>query len=262
VEDPAHPESWLRDVYLEYWDAEKEQWVYVQHLLSDAAVHSHQLATPIDAARFRIVLPWGCCGNVRLAQLVFHGTVLGHSNPDVRAGRPRCTLFDGQSSLLQAIYGNYQLTFDDAYDGKACITVGDAKSDGAFNMAIIHPTAGYIYPDWYVPIAEHPQPGEYRYLQFAWKAMSPSTTGMTLVFNCNTFTVCTGTGSAYPGTPFTKVGDNAPANWTTVTIDLWEAFGRHPFRLGCMGFNSKGGKAGLAQVMLGRSKENLPTAQK
>ena len=157
VEDPAHPESWLRDIYLEYWDAEKEQWVYAQHLLSDAAVHSHQLAVPIDAARFRIVLPWGCCGNVRLAEIVFHGTVLGHANPDVRAGRPRCTLFDGQRSITEAIYGNYKLTFDDAFTGKACLTVGDEKSDGYFNMAIMHPTAGYIYPDWYVPIAENPR---------------------------------------------------------------------------------------------------------
>ena len=32
VEDPAHPESWLRDTVLEAWDATAEKWVPVQPL--------------------------------------------------------------------------------------------------------------------------------------------------------------------------------------------------------------------------------------
>src|SRR5262249_33443256 len=70
VEDPDHPESWLRDAAFEYWDAARERWVFVQPLLSDAAVHTHRFARPVEAARFRIVLPKMLCGNLRLGQVV------------------------------------------------------------------------------------------------------------------------------------------------------------------------------------------------
>ncbi len=96
VEDAAHPESWLRDAAIDYWDAAKELWVPIQPLRSDAAVHTHVFAKPVSAARFRIVLPWGVCGNTRLAEIVFHGQVLGCSHPDVVARRPLAVLFDEQ----------------------------------------------------------------------------------------------------------------------------------------------------------------------
>ena len=46
VEDPAHPESWLRDMRLQYWDAVKEQWLDGPYLLSDAAAHTHWFDAP------------------------------------------------------------------------------------------------------------------------------------------------------------------------------------------------------------------------
>src|SRR5262249_11868268 len=57
VEDPAHPESWLRDANLEYWDAAKSEWVSAQSLLANAAVHTHRLRKPVEASRLRLVLP-------------------------------------------------------------------------------------------------------------------------------------------------------------------------------------------------------------
>ena len=54
VEDPAHPESWLRDARLEYWDAAKEQWAFAQYLTSDTPIHTHKLLKPIEAAKFRL----------------------------------------------------------------------------------------------------------------------------------------------------------------------------------------------------------------
>ena len=80
-EDPAHPESWLRDANLEYFDATKNLWVPVQPLLSNSAVHTHKLAQPIEASKFRIMLPWGVVGNLRLAQIVFHGDVTAAPHP-------------------------------------------------------------------------------------------------------------------------------------------------------------------------------------
>ena len=99
VEDPAHPESWLRDASIDYWDAAKELWVPIQPLRSDAAVHTHMFAKSVSAARFRLVLPWGVCGNTRLAEIVFHGKVLGCSHPDAVAKRPLAVLFDEQEDI-------------------------------------------------------------------------------------------------------------------------------------------------------------------
>src|SRR5262249_34577428 len=65
AEDPRHPESWLRDADFEYWDAAREQWVPVQPLRSNAAVHTHLLARPVESARFRILFPKFLVGNLR-----------------------------------------------------------------------------------------------------------------------------------------------------------------------------------------------------
>jgi outer membrane protein assembly factor BamB len=88
AEDPAHPESWLRDAQFEAWDAAREQWIPVQALLSDSVVHTHRFARPVESARFRLLLPWGVVGNLRMSEIVLHGEVLGGSHPDVAAKRP------------------------------------------------------------------------------------------------------------------------------------------------------------------------------
>ncbi len=85
VEDPRHPESWLRDAVLEAWDTASEKWIPVQPLLSNAAVHTHRLATPVEASRFRLVMPWGLSGNLRLAEIVLHGKKAGPAHPDAAA---------------------------------------------------------------------------------------------------------------------------------------------------------------------------------
>ncbi|MCF7674994.1 MAG: hypothetical protein K9M97_06600, partial [Akkermansiaceae bacterium] len=120
VEDAAHPESFLRDASLDYWDAATEQWVAVMPVLSNQPVHTHQLPNPIEAARWRIMLPWGVCGNLRLAEIVFHGEVLGCSHPDVAARRPLAVLFDEGGDLADSmIHGQNGLGFDlkEAFSG-------------------------------------------------------------------------------------------------------------------------------------------------
>ena len=74
IEDAQHPESWLHDARLEYWDT--DQWVLAQYLTADAAIHSHKLAKPIVAAKFRLACPYGVgwpVGNLRLGEIVLHG---------------------------------------------------------------------------------------------------------------------------------------------------------------------------------------------
>ena len=74
VEDPAHPESWLRDAYIEYWDDAKAQWIFMQPLLSDQPEHTHRFAHPFTAQKFRVVPPFGVVGNLRFGEIVLHGT--------------------------------------------------------------------------------------------------------------------------------------------------------------------------------------------
>jgi len=79
VEDPAHPESWMRDTRLEYWDDTQKTWLLAQTLTSDAAVHSHRLRKPVEASKFRFARPDGAgwpVGNLRLAEIVFQGEKL------------------------------------------------------------------------------------------------------------------------------------------------------------------------------------------
>ena len=79
VEDAAHPESWMRDARLEYWDPAKNAWIFAAYLSADSAAHSHALAKPVEASKFRFTRPDGPgwpVGSLRLGEIVFHGEAL------------------------------------------------------------------------------------------------------------------------------------------------------------------------------------------
>ena len=259
-EPPRHPESWLRDAKLEYWDAAKEQWVFAQELLSNAAVHTHRLARPIEAARFRIVMPRGLCGNLWLGEIVLGGQVLGPSHPDVIAKRPAAVLFDDgedlRSTLVQPHLGlSFQL--EGAYSGGRFLALrGDAKVGTPF-----HPPFGHAIPNWDFEIAEHPQPGQYRYLQLAWKAASPETKAMVLRLGFEPVEVYAGTYAPPDGARGTKVADAPPREWTVVNVDLWEIY-KKPVRIQTMGLAAEGGPAAFDQILLKRAAEVIPPAGK
>src|SRR5262249_7744026 len=183
AEDPAHPESWLRDAEFEAWDTVKEQWVPVQPLLSNAAVHTHQFARPVEASRFRIVLPKWLVGNLRLAQIVLHGEKLGPAHPDVIARRSVAVLFDEGEDLKENLVGEVAFRFEGAYSGGRCLTVpANAHVHPAYQLPF-----GHQIPNWDFEIAESPGPGQYRYLQFAWRALAPETRGMLLRLDSDSF---------------------------------------------------------------------------
>ncbi|MEI5101785.1 hypothetical protein RB200_28835 [Streptomyces sp. PmtG] len=107
AEDPAHPESWLRDVRLQWWDTRAGRWVDGPMLLSDQAVHTHMFSAPLVAAWFRFVTTGGGAwpaGNLRLGELVFHGAVLGNAHRDVIDRRGRATLFEDRKSDLRTLF--------------------------------------------------------------------------------------------------------------------------------------------------------------
>jgi outer membrane protein assembly factor BamB len=261
VEDSAHPESWLRDAELEYWDAVRERWVYVQPLLSNAAIHTHKLAKPIEAARFRIVLPRMLCGNLRLGEIVVHGTKLGSSHPDVVAKRPVAVLFDEGDDLTGYLH-KATMTFKGAFSGGRCLTVSAGEDAYAYAPWLEGSKVfGHTLPNWDFEIVKDPKPGQYRYLQFAWRALAPGTKGMVLrVDDGGPVAVTVLAGERPPGEVVSnprKVADKPPTEWKVVRIDLWEVF-KKPVRIRGMRLASTGGPAAFDQILLGRTAEDLP----
>jgi outer membrane protein assembly factor BamB len=264
VEDPAHPESWLRDLRLEWWDAAREVWQQGPYLLSDSATHSHVLEKPIDAARFRLVsssaASWPV-GNLRLGELVFHGTVLGSSHPDAVARRPVAILFDEHEADLRCLKRPNLLDFryTDAFSGGKCLEL-KKEGDGAPEW---RPPFGHAVPNWDFEIAEKPAAGQYRYLRFAWKATSEETTGISLVL-----------GRAWPGGGVAvSVGDvkwtegvlaekrlpgKPPTQWREETIDLWEITKGKPPRIQALCLRAKGGGALFDRILLLRNPTDRP----
>ena len=256
VEDADHPESWLRDVRLESWDAAAERWRPVQPLLSNAAVHSHRFAQPVEAARFRIVLPKLMYGNVRLAQIVLHGEAIGPSHPDVIAKRPVAVLFDEGDDLKDYLSG-VSFRFEDAFAGGRCLMA----PANANVYPSYQPPTGHVIPNWDFEIAENPGPGQYRYAQFAWKALSPQTKGILLRLDGDGYGKSLGcyAGEFTPqdGMKPQKIADAVPQEWQVVRIDLWEAF-RQPFRIRGLRLATRDGPAAFDQLLLGRSEKDLP----
>jgi hypothetical protein len=259
VEDPAHPESWLRDAAFEYWDIARERWVPVQPLLSDAPVHTHRFARPVEAARFRIVLPKMLCGNLRLGEVVLHGEKLGPSHPDVVARRPVAVLFD-EGNDLRGYLHHATITLKGAYSGERCLTVGAGQAYSFGPWPEGSKAFGHTLPNWDFEIVEEPKPGQYRYLQFAWRALEPGTKGISLRVDDGVHNTVTWHAGELPPaeTPNPKrLADAAPLEWTVVRVDLWEVF-RKPVRIRGLRLASLGGSAAFDQILLGRTEKDLP----
>ncbi len=259
VEDPRHPESWLRDARLQYWSTEKEQWLDGPYLLSDAATHTHWFDKPIEAARLRLVTTGGGAwpvGNLRLGEIVLHGQALGCSHPDVVARRPVAVLFDENESDLKCMCAPLIFKYDGAYSGGKCLALAGA----GLSFPNAQPPFGHVVPNWDFEIVEHPQPGQYRWLQFAWKALSPQTTGITLRLaesHYGGFSFVAGEPTAMEGATIVKQPNAPSLTWQVVRVDLW-ALQKKPLRIRSLGLGATGGGAAFDQILLGRAESDLP----
>ncbi|MER5299394.1 hypothetical protein ABT039_07985 [Streptomyces lasiicapitis] len=270
AEDPAHPESWLRDVRLQWWDTEAGHWVDGPMLLSDKAVHTHMFATPLVASWFRFVTTGGGAwpvGNLRMGELVFHGDVLGNSHRDVVKKRDRATLFEDRASDLRTLtHGALSFQRGDARpEGGTCVRldVTDGVSAADAHPAYFAPF-GHVLPEWDFEIAEHPEPGRYRYFQFAWKATGTATNAMALrigpAWNAPSVVVLAGA-TTWPGAAILAQVDipAPPSTWTTVRLDLWELTrAQADFRVRGLSLRTVGGGALYDQIVLGRTEADLP----
>ena len=260
-EDKDHPESWLRDVRLEWWDPIEEVWQLGPYMLSDAAVHTHMFDVPVSASKFRLVSTGGGSwpvGNIRLSELVLHGTVGSASHPDVVAKKPLAVLFDEKDSDLlprEVMAGDkYIIKYDDSFTGNKCIAVTDAGGAGG----VYHPNyGGHVVPNWKFEVVANPELGQYRYLQFAVKSLSKDTTqigielnGVYLAFGNNNdlFTI---------GVPYV-ISTDIPQEWTTVRVDLWAFRGGRDFIINNLRVGSAGGGSAFDQIVLARTLDDLP----
>lgn len=266
VEDPDHPESWLRDASIDYWDVAAERWVPIQPLLSNAPVHTHVFAKPVEAARFRIMLPWGDCGNLRLAEIAFHGELAGCSHPDVIAKRPLAVLFDEQDDIkADLMHSGNGLSFSlqGAYSGGRCLTLTPKTGAQATAAPLYQQQFGHTIRNWDFEIAEKPEPGQYRYLQFAWRGEAGATgIGLSVAAAGAGQRAFTAGEVKLPElTTGQRISDAVPGKWTIVRVDLWEAF-KKPVRVQAMTLMAAGGAAQFDQIVLGRSEEALPAEKK
>ena len=114
--------------------------------------------------------------------------------------------------------------------------------------------------NWDFEIAENPQPGQYRYLQFAWKAQSPQTKGITLRLaesHFGGYGFAAGQPTASEGATIVKQADAPPPAWRVVRVDLWEV-AKKPWRIRSLFLSVKGGGAAFDQIVLGRTESDLP----
>ncbi|MFE4962026.1 hypothetical protein [Streptomyces sp. NPDC056660] len=277
AEDPAHPESWMRDVLLQWWDARSGGWRDGPMLLSDRAVHSHDV--DLRASRFRFVTTGGGTwpvGNLRFGELVFHGRVLGPSHRDVVENKPLAVLFDDREDDLQDLLADrkgVEIQEGGAYTGTRCLRVPGPLPGarypirhGTFFLDTMH--------DWNFEIVEHPTaPGQYRYLQFAWRALSTDTTGIGLRVGAGGsreadgddqhFGVNAGI-SKWPPAPallteITIPPDEFPTGgWRTVRVDLWARSTGRLKKITQLAVRTDGGGALFDQIVLGRTEADLP----
>ena len=221
-EDESRPESWLRDVYLEVWNSETGVWDFVQPLLSDMPIHYHALSTPVTGGRFRIVMQPGIVSNIRLGELKLFGELIGGSHPDVLAKNDTAILFDEFVDNIRTAFDMNKAYFDYSDAASGAVSFG-VNSDAELWPAWFPPYGHYVR-DWNFEITEYPDPGQYRYLQFSWKADSVSTKGMGIIFGGQYIFLGERKDSALGR--LVKIAGNIPTEWTTVTIDMFWLTGR------------------------------------
>lgn len=267
VEDPAHPVSWLRDVQLQWWDTGAGLWKDGPKLLSDAgAVHTHTFE-PLSSSRFRLRTTGGGIwpvGNIRLGELVFHGTVVGNSHRDVLAGNALAVLFDDREDDVRDIVEDgaaADIQIGGAAVGTRCLRLKRAVERYPTSRAPF----GHAMHDWDFRIVENPSaPGQYRYLQFAWKALSLRTTGISVrvgpAKSAPIFSVSVGDSHWPPQTSMVekRIEGPVPLDWTVVRVDLWTFTAGAVKVIDQLALRSNGDGALFDQIVLARTEGSLP----
>jgi hypothetical protein len=202
---------------------------------------------------------------VRLGEVVFHGRKLSSPHADVRAKKAVAVLFDERSTQLHGI------------EGISLADLGDAAYSGQYAALL----SGHLLASpnsWLFPIRQEPAPGQYRYLQLAWKPKNPGQVSIE-VFVQNT-RVLTDEQKVDVGEqmePGEEPADDLAADllgdlqedeggaaeetkaedgWHAHIIDLWEVFGR-PLDVTLLQVRINGGGILIDRLRLARTRKDL-----
>ena len=147
-----------------------------------------------------------------------------------------CAIADSKPKILEddlkhlLAYGDYPFAFryDDAHSGGKSLALTKAGS----TTATWRPPFGHVLPNWDFEIVEQPEkPGQYRWLEFSWKAASKETRGVTLRLGPHHgggVALVAGEATPFESVIESKQSDTPPTSWQTVRVDLWKLHGK-PF---------------------------------
>jgi hypothetical protein len=152
------------------------------------------------------------------------------------------------------------------HDGtcRAALVKGFTPADSNVYPAL-QPPFGHVIPNWDFEIVKKPRLGQYRFLQFARRALAPGTKGIALRLDGESYgkavSLYAGQYRTEDGVVAKKVADAPPREWQVVRVDLWDLF-KKPLRIRGLRLASPGGPAAFDQILLSRAESALPTMKK
>ncbi len=153
-------------------------------------------------------------------------------------------LVDENASLAELLHegdGTAQFVETDSYSGRLALEVTPLQRHSS------------RLPGWNFLIREHPQPGEYRYMRFAWRSAGAHGTMLELAADGNWPAASDAirrylAGRNTTGWQAVEVSAEPPLQWQAVTRDLWHDFG--DFTLTGIAPTSMGGAALFDRIEL------------
>jgi mono/diheme cytochrome c family protein len=165
---------------------------------------------------------------------------------------PVAVLFEDEEALLTEFRsgkGQIRLITDDVHAGKAALSVTPLQREAA-NI-----------PGWRFEIREHPGPGQYRFLRFAWKKRGGGSALLEIAASGRWPDARSAAGRYVAGVNTTgwaakAVAAEAPGEWTVVVCDLWKDMGDFTLT-GIAPTCDKGSETLFDSLILGRDPESL-----
>ncbi len=182
--------------------------------------------------------------------------LLGFLRQTLGTGQPDTVmLFDDDPEFVKLLTegsGRIRLEREDRHQGDVSLAVSPPQR---FSAKI---------PGWEYPITEHPEPGQFRYLQFAWK--QPRGDGVMIELAADGQWPQAGearqryfSGKNTTGWNAVQISPERPEDWTLVTRDLWKDFGA--LTLTGIAPTAMGGEAVFDRIELLRSLDDTNSDQ-
>ncbi len=164
-----------------------------------------------------------------------------------KASTDHVTLFDDDPGFVDLLVegdGHARLDWADPWQGKLCLVMSPPQRFAA------------QIPGWSYAIREHPEPGQFRYLRFAWKQADGDGIMLELAADGKWPAPDDARFRFYSGRNTTawravEIAPDVPRQWTLVTRDLWQEFG--DFTLTGLAPTAMGSDALFDQIQLLRS---------